>query len=84
MLKGRELVLNVYMTGLYYHNTVDRTIIIINTVEENCKGFTCQEYDGSKSVYRTLGIVGYLSEQDFTNMVSSNIIKNFPVMPRNI
>ena len=54
MLKGRELVLNVYMNGLYYHNTVDRAIIIINTVEENCEGFTFQEYNGSKSVCRTL------------------------------
>ena len=67
--------------GLYYHDTVDHVIVLNNTVAENHEGFTCQEYKGGKAARRALGLVGYPLERDFTNMVSSNMIVNFPVMP---
>ena len=44
MLLGKEVVFNVSTNVLYYHNTVDRAILIVNTVADNCEGFTCQEY----------------------------------------
>jgi hypothetical protein len=31
-----------------------------------------------------MGMVGYLTERDFKNMVSSNMIRNFPVTPADI
>ena len=39
---------------------------------------------GAKASQRALGIAGYPSEQDFTNMVSSNMIVNCPVTPNYI
>ena len=42
MLPGREVVSNVSTNGLYYHNTVELTIVLTNMVEENYEVFTCQ------------------------------------------
>ena len=84
MLPGREVVFNVSTNGLYYHNTVDPAIVLVNKVAENHKGFTCQEYEGAKAVRRALGLVGYPSEREFINMVSSNMILNCPVAPQDI
>ena len=63
---------------------MDCTIALINTVAENREGFTCQEYEGAKAERRALGLVGYPLKQNFTNMVCSNMITNFPVAPRDI
>ena len=63
MLPVREVVFNVSMEGLYYHDTVDRAIVLVNTMPENRKGFTCQEYEGAKTSRRTLELVGYPSER---------------------
>ena len=84
MLPWREVVFNVSTNGLYYHDTVDRAIVLFKTVTENNEGFTLREYEGAKAARRALGLVGYPSERDFTNMVSSNMIVNFPVTPRDI
>ena len=43
MLPGRDFVFNVLTNYPYYHNTVDRAIVIVNTVVENRKGFTRQD-----------------------------------------
>ena len=42
MLPGREVVFNVSDNGLYFHDTVDRAIVLTNMVEENCEGFNRQ------------------------------------------
>ena len=49
ILPGREVVFNVSTNGLYYHNSVDRAIVLFNTVAENCEGFTRWEYEGAKT-----------------------------------
>ena len=84
MLSGREVVSNVLMNGLYYQDTVDRAIVLINNFTENSKVLILREYKGAKAAWRPLGLMGYLPEWDFTNVVSSNMIKNYPVTPRNI
>ena len=43
------------------------------------KEFNRWEYEGPKAACRALGLVGYPSERDFTNMVSSNMITNFTI-----
>ena len=43
MLLGRGVVLNVSTNRLYFHDTVDRAIVLTNIVEENREGFTHQE-----------------------------------------
>ena len=84
MLSGREVVFNALTNSLYYHDNVDRAIVIFNKVSDNCEGFTRREYEGGKATRRTLGLVGYPSEQDFTNMASSNMIVDLPFTPQDI
>jgi hypothetical protein len=45
--------------GLYYHDTADRAIIMVNTVKENREGYTQREYDDAKEARRALSLVGY-------------------------
>ena len=58
LLSGREVVFNVPKNGLYYHDTVDNAIVLINTSAENRKVFTCREYEEAKAAHRALGILG--------------------------
>jgi hypothetical protein len=62
-------------SGLYYHDTTNRAVMLVNTVKQNWEGFTDREFDRAKSEHRALGLVGYLSPRDFKIMVRSNMIK---------
>ena len=84
LFQGSKVVLNVSTNGIYYHDTVDCAVVLINTVAENRKGFTCWECEGAKLARPALLLVGYPLERDFINMVISKIIVNFPVTPHDI
>jgi hypothetical protein len=71
-------------SGLYYHDTTNRAVMLVNTVKQNREGFTDREFDRAKSAHRALGLVGYPSPRDFKNMVRSNMIKNCNVTPIDI
>ena len=49
MLSGREVVSNVLMNGLYYQDTVDRAIVLINNFIENRKVLILRKYKGAKA-----------------------------------
>jgi hypothetical protein len=51
----------------------------IDTIKTNREGFTDHDYKRAKRALKALALVGYPSPKDFKNMVSSNMIKNFPV-----
>jgi hypothetical protein len=57
---------------------------MVNTVKENRDGYTNREFERSKVARRALGMVGYPSPADFTNMVRANMIQNCPVTPTDI
>ena len=59
MLTEREVVFNVSTNSFYYHGTVDRAIVIVDTVEENHEVFTRRYYEGAKAVRRALGLMGF-------------------------
>jgi hypothetical protein len=71
-------------SGLYYHDTTNRSVMLVNTVKQNREVFTDREFDRAKSARRALGLVGYPSPRDFKNMVRSNMIKNCNVTPIDI
>ena len=54
-------------------------VLIKNNVAENRKGFNRREYGVANAACRALGLVGCPSERDLSNMVSSNMIVNFPI-----
>jgi hypothetical protein len=57
---------------------------MVNTVQDNREGYTDRAYSAAKQARRSLGMVGYPSEKDFKHMVSSNMIHNCPVTPKDI
>jgi hypothetical protein len=80
----KQIVFQQSGSGLYYHDTIDRAVVMVNTVGHNREGFTNRAYNKAKQARRAIGIVGYPSEKDFRNMVSSNMITNCPVTPTDI
>ena len=81
VLPYREVRFQLIPDGLYYFDAADREniILLIKTVSENREGFTLWEYKGPQEARRVMHLLGLLSEQDFDNMVCSNIIVNCPV-----
>jgi hypothetical protein len=80
----KQVVFQQSATGLYYHDTTNRAVVMVNTVNGNREGFTNRAVRAAKQSRRALGMVGYPSERDFKNMVSSNMILNCPVKPEDI
>jgi hypothetical protein len=80
----KQIVFQKSDSGLYYHGTTDRSVVMVNNVGNNREGFTNRAYNIAKQERRALGMVGYPSEKDSRNMVSSNMITNCPVTPTGI
>jgi hypothetical protein len=45
-------------SGLYYHDTKDRAVVMVNTVKENREGYTHREFERAKVARRALSMVG--------------------------
>jgi hypothetical protein len=71
----KDVIFAASSSGLYYHDTTNRAIVIVNIIKGNREGFTDREFDRAKASRTALGLVGYLSPRDFKNMVRSNMIK---------
>ena len=56
-----------------------RDVTLVNIVKEIREGFTQQQYEGPKQVWRALSMVGYLYNKYFKNMVRSGMIPNWPI-----
>jgi hypothetical protein len=80
----KQVVFQQSGSGLYYHETTNRAVVMVNTVENNREGYTDRAYGAAKQARRALGMVGYPSEKDFKHMVSSNMIRNCPATPKDI
>jgi hypothetical protein len=80
----KQVVFQQSATGLYYHDTTNRAVVMVNTANGNREGFTDRAVRAAKQARRALGMIGYPSEKDFKNMVSSKMIRNCPVKPEDI
>jgi hypothetical protein len=80
----KDVIFSASKSGLYYHDTTNRAVVLVNTVKQNKEGLTEREFNRAKSARRALGIIGYPSPRDFKNMVRSNMIKNCNVTPTDI
>jgi hypothetical protein len=80
----KYVIFVVSSSGLYYHDTTNRAIIMVNTIKGNMEGFPDREFDRATTARRALGLVGFPSPCDFKNMVRSNTIKNCTVTPADI
>jgi hypothetical protein len=79
-----DVVFEQSPAGLYYHDTGNRAFVMVNTIKENCEGFTRREVDKAKEARGALALVRYPSPKDCMNMVRSNMIKNCPISPTDI
>jgi hypothetical protein len=80
----KDVIFSASKSGIYYHDTTNRAVVLVNTVKQNKEGFTEREFNRAKSARRALGLVGYPSPRDFKNMVRSNMINNCNVTPTDI
>jgi hypothetical protein len=80
----KDVIFSASSSGLYYHDTTNRAVVLVNTVKQNKEGFTEREFNRANSARRALGLVGYPSPRDFKNMVRSNMIKNCSVTSTDI
>jgi hypothetical protein len=74
----KEVIFNQSSSGLYYHDTANQAIVMVNTVAENREGFTQREYDDAKVARRGLVMVGYPSPKDFKNMAKLSGLPQSP------
>jgi hypothetical protein len=80
----KDVIFAASSSGLYYHDTTNRAVVMVNTIKGNMEGFTDREFDRAKLAHRTLGFAGYPSPRDFKNMVRSNMIKTCTATPADI
>jgi hypothetical protein len=80
----KDVIFSASHSGLYYHDTTNREVVLVNTVKQNKEGFTEREYNRAKSARRALRLVGYPSPRAFKNMVRSDMIKNCSVTSTDI
>jgi hypothetical protein len=80
----KDVIFAASSNGLYYHDTTNRAIVMVNTIKVTMEGFADREFERAKAARRALGFVGYPSPRDFKNMVRSTMIKNCTVIPSDI
>jgi hypothetical protein len=80
----KDIIFAASASGMYYHDTTNRAVVMVNTVKANREGLTDREFEKAKAARRALGLVGYPSPRDFKNMVRSNMIKNCSVTSNDI
>jgi hypothetical protein len=80
----KDIIFAASPSGLYFHDTSDRAVVLVSTVKTNREGFTDREYSQAKAARRALGLVGHPSPKDFKNMVRSNMIRNCTVTATDI
>ena len=61
VLMEREVRFQLIPNGLYYFNAADmeNIVLLLNTVLENCKGFTQREYEGDRDLRRSMHLMGF-------------------------
>jgi hypothetical protein len=75
----KDVIFAASASGLYYHDTNNRSVVMVTTIKSNRGGLTDREFEKAKAARRALGLVGYPSPWDFKNMVISNMIKKCSV-----
>ena len=69
----------MHKDDLHYHNTRNREITLVQTVQENEEGYSQRQIQDAKKASDLYAKVGYLLARDFKNIISNNLILNCPV-----
>ena len=79
MNKGRKMQFKMHEDGLHYHDTADRQVTLIQTVQQNEAGYSQRQLATARVARDLYSKVGHPSMQDFKAMVKNNLILNCPV-----
>ena len=74
VIPNKEVLFNESKNGLYYHDTEDCDLVLVNTVEENREGFSRRELSVAREARRALDMFVYLLQKTFDHTVHT--IKN--------
>jgi hypothetical protein len=50
----KDVIFSASRSGLYYHDTINRAVVLMNTIKQNKEGFTERDYNQEKSARRAL------------------------------
>ena len=76
---GELLHFIMHKDGLHYHDTRNREITLVQTVQENEEGYIQRQIQDAKKARELYAKVGYPSARDFHQMISQNLILNCPM-----
>ena len=76
---GKLLHFVMHKDGLHYHDTINREITLLQTVQENEEGYSQSQIQDAKKARYLYAKVGYPSTRYFHQMISQNLILNCPV-----
>ena len=76
---GQQLHFVMHKEGLHYHDTRNREITLVQTVQENEKGYSQRQIQDAKKARGLYAKIGYPSARDFKTIISKNLILNCPV-----
>ena len=76
---GQQLHFVMHNDGLHYHDTRNREITLVQTMQETEEGYSQRQIQDSKKAHYLYVKVGYPSARDFKNIISNNLILNCPV-----
>ena len=76
---GQLLHFVMHKDGLYYHDTRNRVITLVQIVQENKEGYSQRQIQDAKKDRDLYAKVGYPSARYFQLIISENIILNCPV-----
>ena len=79
MNKGRVMHFKMLKDGLHYHDTADRQVTLIHTVQQNEAGYSQRQLTTARRARDLYSKVGHPSVQDFKVMIKNNLILNCPV-----
>ena len=69
----------MHQDGLHYHDTKNREVTLIQTVQENEEGYRKRHIKDAQEACDIYAKVGYPSPRDFQKLISENMILNCPV-----
>ena len=79
MNKGRVMYFKIHKDWLHCHDTADRQVTLIQTVQQNEAGYSQRQLATARSARDLYSKVGHPSVQDFKAMIKNNMILNCPV-----
>ena len=74
--KGRIMQFKMHEDGLHYHDTSDRQVTLIQTVQQNKAGYSQQQLVTACTARDIYSKFGHPSMQDFKAMIKNQIIFN--------